>query len=324
MLLRLTTIIAVFFVWVPVAQAWTWPVQGPVLQGFSFDESHPYAAGQHRGIDIGAPATGGPVVAPANGTVSYAGTVPTSGKSVTIETSDGYSVTLTHLGSIAVTRGATVAEGTVVGTVGPSGKPEQSGPYVHLGIRTTADANGYLDPLSLLPPLVSPPPPPTTVSNPPTHHTRPASSRGGIVIRHRASASASTSAPTAARTDRASRPSRATSSRHRPETKRPTVHRVQNRTVQRPVVETTPTLVVHTAPPLATSSATPDLSPRQQPASQPLQLGLAAGPGLLAGLAAIATALIRVRRRRRDGGAAVILRLHAPAVEREGATRSAA
>ena len=40
----------------PVARAWTWPVGGPVLQPFSFDPAHPYAAGEHRGIDIGAAA----------------------------------------------------------------------------------------------------------------------------------------------------------------------------------------------------------------------------------------------------------------------------
>ena len=126
-------------------------MQGPVVQPFSYDEAHPYAAGQHRGIDIGADATGETVVAPAAGTVSFAGTVPTSGKTVTIETADGYSVTLTHLGSIAVAEGATVAEQQAVGTVGPSGTPEVDGPYVHLGIRVTADPNGYLDPLGLLP-----------------------------------------------------------------------------------------------------------------------------------------------------------------------------
>src|SRR5471032_2435641 len=117
------------------AAAWTWPVGGPVLQGFTFDRAHPFAAGQHRGIDIGAPATGAPVVAPVAGVVSFAGTVPTSGKSVTIETPDGLSVTLTHLGSIAVARNAAVVEGAVVGTVGPSGTPEVDGPYVHFGIR---------------------------------------------------------------------------------------------------------------------------------------------------------------------------------------------
>ena len=47
--------------------------------------------------------------AQAAGTVEFAGTVPTSGKSVTIETPDGYSVTLTHLGSILVSKGAPVA-----------------------------------------------------------------------------------------------------------------------------------------------------------------------------------------------------------------------
>ena len=128
-------------------------MQGPVLQAFSYDEAHPYAAGQHRGIDIGADAEGETVVAPAAGTVSFAGTVPTSGKSVTIETADGYSVTLTHLGSIGVAKGASVSEGGTVGTIGPSGTPEVDGPYVHLGVRLTTDANGYVDPLGLLPPL---------------------------------------------------------------------------------------------------------------------------------------------------------------------------
>ena len=45
------------------------------------------------------------------GVVTFAGTVPGNGKSLTILTSDGWSVTLTQLGSIAVAKGATVAEG---------------------------------------------------------------------------------------------------------------------------------------------------------------------------------------------------------------------
>lgn len=149
---RLAILLLVFLIWTPVAYAWSWPVQGPVLQRFSYDEAHPYAAGQHRGIDIGADAAGESVVAPAAGTVSFAGTVPTNGKSVTIQTADGYSVTLTHLGSIVVAKGATVAERDSVGTVGPSGTPEFDSPYVHLGIRHTDDSNGYVDPLTLLPP----------------------------------------------------------------------------------------------------------------------------------------------------------------------------
>ena len=150
---RFVVLAVVFLVWTPVAHAWSWPVKGPVLQPFAYDEAHPYASGQHRGIDIGADATGEPVAAPAAGSVSFAGTVPTSGQSVTIETADGFSVTLTHLGSIVVAKGETVTEGEEVGTIGPSGTPELDGPYVHLGIRVTADPNGYVDPLSLLPPV---------------------------------------------------------------------------------------------------------------------------------------------------------------------------
>jgi hypothetical protein len=150
---RFVVLTLVFLVWTPVAHAWSWPVKGPVLQPFAYDEAHPYASGQHRGIDIGADATGEPVVASAAGSVSFAGTVPTSGQSVTIETADGYSVTLTHLGSIVVAKGEAVTEGEEVGTIGPSGTPELDGPYVHLGIRVTTDPNGYVDPLSLLPPV---------------------------------------------------------------------------------------------------------------------------------------------------------------------------
>jgi hypothetical protein len=147
----LALLLLVFLVWAPAAYAWSWPVQGPVVQPFSYDESHPYAAGQHRGVDIGAYASGGTVVAPEAGTVSFAGSVAANGRTVTIETADGYSVTLTHLGSIAVMEGATVVEQQAIGTVGPSGTPEVDGPYVHLGIRLTADPNGYVDPLSVLP-----------------------------------------------------------------------------------------------------------------------------------------------------------------------------
>ena len=50
-----------------VASAWTWPATGPVLRPFALG-TDPYAAGQHRVIDIGA-ATGTPVVAPTSGTV---------------------------------------------------------------------------------------------------------------------------------------------------------------------------------------------------------------------------------------------------------------
>src|SRR5688500_3443881 len=129
----------------PPALAWTWPGDGPVLQPFVLGDD-PYAAEQHRGVDVAAP-TGGVVKAPAPGTVSFAGTVPGGGRTVTIQTADGYSVTLVHLGSVAVARGRQVAEGEGVGSAGRSGEPEHAESYVHFGVRVTADPNGYVDPL---------------------------------------------------------------------------------------------------------------------------------------------------------------------------------
>jgi hypothetical protein len=144
------------------ALAWTWPVDGPVLHEFSLGDD-PYGAGHHRGVDIAAPA-GTAVRAPVEGTVSFAGTVPGGGRAVTIRTVDGYAVTLLHLGAVGVARSAILAEGEALGTVGPSGAAEHAEPYVHLGVRRAADANGYVDPLGLLPPRATPAPEPAADS----------------------------------------------------------------------------------------------------------------------------------------------------------------
>ncbi len=131
------------------AAGWAWPADGPVLRPFAAEDD-PYAGGQHRGIDI-AGAAGANLRSPAGGVVSFTGQVPHEGLCVTIRTPEGYSITLVHVGSIGVTTGTAVEEGDVVATIGPTGESEQSEPYVHLGVRVTADPNGYVDPLSLLP-----------------------------------------------------------------------------------------------------------------------------------------------------------------------------
>ena len=135
------------------AHAWTWPASGPVLRHFSYD-GDPYAAGQHRGVDVGG-SSGEPVLAPAAGSITFAGTVPGGGRTITIRTPDGFAVTLLHLGTITEVRGASVAEGAHVGTLGSSGTSEWAQPYVHLGIRQASDEAGYLDPENFLPPRVS-------------------------------------------------------------------------------------------------------------------------------------------------------------------------
>lgn len=142
------------------AMAWSWPSDGDVLRPFALG-GDAYAAGQHRGIDV-AGSEGSAVRAPASGTVTFAGSLPTYGRGVTIATADGYAVTLVHLGSIGVAKGDVVADGASIGTMGWSGDAEHAVPSVHLGVRVAAQAEGYVDPLSLLPPrsvpALAPPP----------------------------------------------------------------------------------------------------------------------------------------------------------------------
>ena len=180
---RLAVVAAVFATLAlpSTSYGWTWPASGDVLEPFVFG-GDPYAGGQHRGIDVGGD-RGASVVAPASGDVAFAGSVGANGKIVTIETADGYSVTLVHLGSFSVAKGDAVPEGSVVGTIGPSGTPEHEAPYVHLGIRVTSEPQGYVDPMTLLPPRAAPAPPPpppspapapaVELAPPPPVHTAP-------------------------------------------------------------------------------------------------------------------------------------------------------
>ena len=156
-LLVLLPVLIAFQAGVPPALAWTWPAAGPVLRPFTLGDD-PYAGGQHRGVDIAGEA-GTPIRAPSAGVVSFAGTVPGGGRAVTVQTAAGYSVTLVHLGSIAVERDEALSEGATVGVIGPTGDVEHLEPYVHLGIRLTSDPHGYLDPLSFLPAREAPLPP---------------------------------------------------------------------------------------------------------------------------------------------------------------------
>jgi len=92
-----------------------------------------YGTGQHRGIAIGA-GGGAPVLAPASGVVSFAGTVPTSGKTLTIQTASGPRgephpprLDRRRAECEVSTRAPPSAPS------GPSGTPEFDVPYVHLG-----------------------------------------------------------------------------------------------------------------------------------------------------------------------------------------------
>jgi hypothetical protein len=162
---------------VPAGAAWSWPVNGPVLRPFSVGPN-PYAGGQHRGVDIGA-AVGEAVRAPVAGRVTFAGTLPGYGHTVTIRV-DGLAVTLLHLGDLAVVRGAEVKEGQPIAVAGPTGDAEQSTPYLHLGVRQADDDHGYVDPLTFLPPRVAPvDPAPAAASSPAVPDPVPAAAVAG-------------------------------------------------------------------------------------------------------------------------------------------------
>ncbi|HEV2712823.1 MAG TPA: M23 family metallopeptidase, partial [Gaiellaceae bacterium] len=141
MLTRKTTfalLVLAFLLVTPVsAQGWTWPADGEVLRGFEFGGEE-YREHGHTGIDVAGTAAA-VVPAPATGRVSFAGALPTHGRTVTIRTPEGFAVTLLHLGSIAVAAGDGVVEGEPVGTIGPSGDAEFDAPYLHLGIRRADD-----------------------------------------------------------------------------------------------------------------------------------------------------------------------------------------
>src|SRR5437762_146665 len=64
---------------VPSAASWSWPVSGQVIQAFDFDPSNPYAAGQHRGIDIAAPPGASETAAAADADAAPADAVAASG-----------------------------------------------------------------------------------------------------------------------------------------------------------------------------------------------------------------------------------------------------
>jgi murein DD-endopeptidase MepM/ murein hydrolase activator NlpD len=151
----------------PARADWVWPVEGEVITPYRNGDD-PYAAGQHRGIDIAA-ATGTTVVAAAGGEVRFAGTAGSSGITVSIRTADGlFDTSYLHLSSAAVRKGQRVATGEAVGAVGTTGVRSAARPHLHFGLRDAGTRHAYHDPLTFLPPpaLAPPRPRPTPAPSP--------------------------------------------------------------------------------------------------------------------------------------------------------------
>jgi hypothetical protein len=150
------TLLAVLLPAAPARADWVWPVRGDVITPYRNGDD-PYAAGQHRGIDIAAE-PGTAVAAATAGEVRFAGTAGSSGLTVSIRTADGhYDTSYLHLSATAVRKGQRIAAGEAIGAVGTTGVRSAERPHLHFGVRDAGSEHAYHDPLAFLPPTPAAP-----------------------------------------------------------------------------------------------------------------------------------------------------------------------
>ena len=106
-----------------------WPVKGWVTSGFG-NRTSPFTGKKqfHAGIDI-SNKTGTPIVAPADGVVTYAGRRGSFGKMVMINHGHGLVTRYGHLSKFEVKVGQKVKRGQKIARVGNTGR--SSGPHLH-------------------------------------------------------------------------------------------------------------------------------------------------------------------------------------------------
>jgi murein DD-endopeptidase MepM/ murein hydrolase activator NlpD len=123
----------------PSSSGLIWPVSGPVTSPFG------YRWGSlHAGIDIGVP-YGTPIHAAASGTVVLAGWNGGYGNYTCIDHGGGLATCYAHQSSFAVSTGAQVSQGQVIGYVGNTG--HSFGAHLHFEVRINGnpvDPLGYL------------------------------------------------------------------------------------------------------------------------------------------------------------------------------------
>ncbi len=118
-----------------------------VTSGFAM-RVHPVSGQwkQHKGIDFAA-AIGTPIRATGDGIINFAGVQGGYGNVVVISHGPVYSTAYAHMSRIAVSRGAKVSQGQVIGYVGTTGW--STGPHLHYEFRVNNDAR---DPNSIVVP----------------------------------------------------------------------------------------------------------------------------------------------------------------------------
>lgn len=104
-------------------------------------------SGFHTGIDL-ANAIGTPIVAAADGTVSFAGTKGSYGTLLKLDHGNGFETYYAHCAKLLVPEGAWVSQGQTIALIGSTGR--STGPHLHFEVRWLGEA---LDPEACLPPL---------------------------------------------------------------------------------------------------------------------------------------------------------------------------
>lgn len=122
-----------------------WPVRGWVSSGFGHRIS-PFTGRDtmHSGVDITAPLRT-PVLAPAAGTIHFAGSEAGLGNTVTLSHGYGMKTVYGHMDKIKVQTGQTVKRGEVIGWVGTTGL--STGPHLHYEVEIKGS---YVDPLKYI------------------------------------------------------------------------------------------------------------------------------------------------------------------------------
>jgi murein DD-endopeptidase MepM/ murein hydrolase activator NlpD len=111
-----------------------WPVAGTLESGFG-GRRNPFGGSSyefHSGQDIDA-AWGAPVIAGANGTVTFSGWQNGYGQLVVIDHGGGLTTRYGHLSAIAATVGQLIQRGEFLGRVGSTGR--STGPHLHYEVR---------------------------------------------------------------------------------------------------------------------------------------------------------------------------------------------
>ncbi|KAF1083254.1 MAG: metalloendopeptidase [Candidatus Rifleibacterium amylolyticum] len=122
-----------------------WPVRGSISSAFGM-RRHPVTKKRsfHNGIDIRAK-IGTSIVCPADGIVVSAGHAGLLGRLVKVRTGEGKTLYFGHMHKIKCVKGQRVKRGTIVGTVGRSGRA--TGPHLHFSVLS---GGRYLDPTKYL------------------------------------------------------------------------------------------------------------------------------------------------------------------------------